>query len=1240
MEQAVEVRAPELPAASLETLKRLRTENCNSSSADFRLQSFQLFLRRILSPDSPTRNMLLFHGTGVGKCHGYDTQILMYDGSIRAVQDVLVGDTLMGDDSTPRQVMSLARGRDEMFKVTSANDVSYTVNREHILCLKQPGHEQVVEMTVDAFLKTPNNLQGYRTAVEFENKPVESDPYTFGLTSTGSIPDMFKLNSREVRLQFLAGLLDATGKIPFHPDNIFIVRSLGLKATIKDNIIVISGNIPTRRPRRSFSGTLNYDIQATSIGEGDYYGFTLNGNNRYVLGDFSVTHNTCTAIQVAEEYILRPEFQDKKVLVLASAAVQENFRTQVFDVTRVKQDPSGLLMSQQCTGRRYIEMLERAQVEGLRWENPENREKLNTIIQSMIDDFYDFKPYQGWANTHERKRLVLSPTDYAKWIHETYDDRLIIVDEAHNLREDEESNKAVSDALTKITQIAKGMTLVLLSATPMFDKFDEILFFFNLFLWNDHRQLSTQSLKSAEIFNKDGSFKRPETESLFKGWCHEYISYLRGENPFTFPFRLPPPEELVGKFDRTTDIKGVPIKNPRKYLPLCVSYLQSPQKEAVAAIAGTIRDSSAPTIVVSPDGRALSKCFEKGPEGGALYKYAKDVPPFLNPTNLPKYAAKFDTIMKCITDTSGIVFVYSNLIRGGVLQFAMALEESGFEPAIGQKVLETTYSGASRGKYAFLTSDTKEKQIEQLIRRLRAPSNSAGSDIKVILGSPLISEGIDFKFVRQVHILDPWYNMSRIEQIIGRGLRTCSHSSLPFEDQNCTVYLHITRYSDSSKETYDEFMYRMYVEEKAIMISKIKRIIIETAIDCTLQLATNMLPEEWKSLPIPQRRSQDSVVVTLPLSAMSAPTFNDGTTVPVCINFAAAAVDADYVRPLGTYFDIRDEVFDKLISMFETKPIWSTKDLLKSKDLKYAPEVVQYLVQDAVHSHLKLKDSKGRIGILENREGMYAFTPSAAGPNATMVERSTVSTTGEQRYTMMVEEEEEEPEEEEPTKEEKPIEKKTLNLDQIKTSYVFPFDTAGFTDEVKLWYIIDQKLLHADKVELLKTSPDAVWARGIVVDGPNFIAVSPTEIFNSEGTLIEPVGAEKDAVKLWVTRNVDKIVDEIKNNNKILCTSEDQTLKFAAFDVVDGHVSRIKRSKTIAPKACPFFVQSSLTAMVKDCTGSDFPPSVKTKEVQCIYLSLAVRAASLAKSPHIVWVSPEIWSFLSKESASIRSSLA
>jgi len=1002
MEQALEVRASELPPASVPTLERMRKENCSGSSKDFRLQSFQLFIRRILSPDSPVRSMLLFHGTGVGK--------------------------------------------------------------------------------------------------------------------------------------------------------------------------------------------------------------------------------TCTAIQVAEEYILRPEFQDKKVLVLASAAVQENFKTQVFDVTRVSGDR---MTSQQCTGRRYLDMLERAQTEGLRWENPESREKLNNIVQSMIDDFYDFKPYQGWANTLEKKKLSLSPADYNAWIHETYDNRLIIVDEAQNLRESEETNKSVSEALTKLVQTANGITLVLLSATPMYDSFDEILFFFNLFLWNDRKQTANLSKKVGDIFGKDG-FKNPEAEATFRGWCHDYISFLRGENPFTFPFRLPPPTEMIALFDRTTDIKGSKINKPRKYLPLTVSYLEEPQKNAVLAIQGTLKDSTVPTIVVSHDGRPVTRCFEKGTDiAKALFRYAKDVPPFLSPSNLSKHACKFATIMKCITDTSGIVFVYSNYVRGGVQQFAMCLEEAGFEPATGPRMLEATsgeYKGSSRGKYAFLTSDMKERQIENLIRRLRRQENKQGQDIKIILGSPLISEGIDFKNVRQIHILDPWYNMSRLEQIIGRGLRTCSHAGLDFQEQNCTVYLHTTRYADSPQETYDEYMYRVFVEEKAAKIAQIKKVIMESAIDCSSQLATNMLPQLWKDLPITQKRSQDpDTPITMPLSAMSAPTFEDGTPSLVCSVFEKAT-DTEYVRPLGAYFDIRDDVFNKIVSMFEKKPVWSTEDLLKSPNLKYAPEVVQYLLQDAVHTHLKIKDKSGRVGVLENREGMYAFSPKDS-PNGTLIERA-LDIPKDLKATIEILEDE-------PEKPVAPPPKKVV-------TETFPFDVSEFSEEVKEWYTIDQKLDPTEKVERIqalyaKGGDVPIWAKGLKAG--NLLAVSPTQIYDSENNLVEPVGTDLDALKLWTSSHVDRVAEEIKTHNKVMCTLEEGVLKFAAFEVVDGHVARIKRTKTIAPKACPFFKQTDLAAMVKDCVGHDFPPATKTKDMQCVYLALAIRKAVLAGSSYVFWVSPEVWSFVSKQSASVRAKI-
>ena len=81
--------------------------------------------------------------SGSGKCHGADTPIIMYDGTIKKVQDIQVGDLLMGDDSTARRVFSLARGRDIMYEVTNIKGESYIVNSEHILSLKYTGRKQL-----------------------------------------------------------------------------------------------------------------------------------------------------------------------------------------------------------------------------------------------------------------------------------------------------------------------------------------------------------------------------------------------------------------------------------------------------------------------------------------------------------------------------------------------------------------------------------------------------------------------------------------------------------------------------------------------------------------------------------------------------------------------------------------------------------------------------------------------------------------------------------------------------------------------------------------------------------------------------------------------------------------------------------------------------------------------------------------------------------------------------------------
>ncbi|WP_457597652.1 replicative DNA helicase [Hydrogenimonas sp.] len=127
----------------------------------------------------------------MGKCLGKGTKVLMYDGTLKKVEDVRVGDLLMGDDSTPRRVLSLARGREMMYWVRQNKGIDYRVNESHILSLKRSRNEgghrhgEVLNISVKEYLqksdKFKSNYKGYKVAVEFPEKEVPVDPYFLGI---------------------------------------------------------------------------------------------------------------------------------------------------------------------------------------------------------------------------------------------------------------------------------------------------------------------------------------------------------------------------------------------------------------------------------------------------------------------------------------------------------------------------------------------------------------------------------------------------------------------------------------------------------------------------------------------------------------------------------------------------------------------------------------------------------------------------------------------------------------------------------------------------------------------------------------------------------------------------------------------------------------------------------------------------------------------------------------------------
>ena len=921
------------------------------------------------------------------------------------------------------------------------------------------------------------------------------------------------------------------------------------------------------------------------------------------------TGKTCSAIQVAEEYILRPEFQDKKVMIVASAAVQDNFQTQLFDMSRVNIDTiAGTLESKQCTGRRYLDMLMRIESEPKNWNNPEIRAKLERTSSLIIKEFYEFSAYSSFGTLIMSKLGGTEKDIDREWVHANFDNRLLIIDEAHNIREskDDEGMKGVTRGLENLVKTADGLVLVFLTATPMYDTYSEIAFYMNLFLWNDRKQKPNESVKITDFFNPDATLKTGPGGERFRTWCQNYVSFVKGENPFTFPFRLPPPKSISREV--STSFLGKPIAPAERiqYLALVESEAKGIQLSTLTGTE-TVDDEEKKrvlmqsTLVVPPGNKTFNELFKSS---GKQYDYVGE--PFLTPEALPNHAAKFVTVLKSIEQGTGVCLVYSNFVALGARLFAMALEEHGYAPFTGTPLLaSSSYKGNTQGRYILLTSDSSENEISRLLSAVKKPNNRDGSQIRVVVAGPIVSEGVDFRYMRQIHVLDPWWNMSRIEQVVGRGLRTCSHQILPFEEQNCTVYFHVMRTGDG-KECFDEYTYRTKVEQKALKIARVRKVLAESAMDCPLQNSINTLPEDWKNLEIDQTLSEGRKTVTYRLRGMMAPTFDDTPDVSACI-VQPSVEDPEHVRPLSTYLDVRDEILEKVSRLLVDKPIWAREELI-SVLRPYTREVVLYNLQQAISSGFRFKDSFGRPSVLESRGDLYALA-AIGTPNKSLVERTT-----------------------------EPAVRGNIDLPEVKPSaapseiasdlievkraaFTFPGDAATrFSEQVLNGYIFDHVFTDGEKRAYLKTHPSLPFASRLYVDGTDYIVLGKDTFEPPE----PPIGDDLTAYRAWNAALLNKFIEQ---KDTLFASLKNGKLTISKMSVEGETVTRKreKGSKKFEPIVCDTGenttgVMNSFATFI-DSKGVGLP-KVGTKGMtgpqRCVYIELLCR-----EEHNCVWITPE-----------------
>ena len=355
-------------------------------------ESQKELIKQVLPKLEKDNGGLICLGCGGGKCLGKGTEILLYDGSKKKVEDIIIGDLLMGDDSTPRKVLSLARGREIMYKINEIKGGNYIVNESHILSLKYSkniNNNDILDISVKDYLELLNNqdeksiFYGYRVPITFQKKDIEIEPYLLGywlgnkysecslikifsinykfikfltkynLLKNKYIPHHYKCNSRDIQLKLLAGFIDSNGYYYNYSytiiqkneklldDIIFLSRSLGFCAfkKIQNNyfLTTIYGkgteeipvlNLIKKAKHKVYTeDTLNYEIKLEKLQEDEYYGFEIDGNRRFVLGDFTVTHNTVIALNIASL------FQVKTLIVVHKGFLLNQWKERIEQFT-------------------------------------------------------------------------------------------------------------------------------------------------------------------------------------------------------------------------------------------------------------------------------------------------------------------------------------------------------------------------------------------------------------------------------------------------------------------------------------------------------------------------------------------------------------------------------------------------------------------------------------------------------------------------------------------------------------------------------------------------------------------------------------------------------------------------------------------------------------------------------------------------------------------------------------------
>ena len=753
------------------------------------------------------------------------------------------------------------------------------------------------------------------------------------------------------------------------------------------------------------------------------------------------TGKTCSGVSIAENFKDIYSRDSRKIIILSSKNIQIGWKNTIFNPSKG---------DNQCSGDTY----------SLVDENNPSSKILNgdKKASKLIKTYYNLYGYLAFANYVKGllKDVNKIPEDNyhermlyeKKVIKKIFSNRVLIIDEVHNIRGEDSGEKMTRDTIIyieKVIEYSDNLKLILLTANPMYNQANEIIWILNMMLLNDGRPI----LYESQIFDTEGSLSLDGIK-LLQNVSRGYISYVRGENPITFPLRLYPTHNMNMIYkDKSPSISlfNTEIEDKISILELYGSMMNGFQKQVY--MSEVKKYDGFEKIRIQPDegkllqlsnivypamtfdelretgeienvygDRGFDSIFQKSQRGkNVSYSYRKHIidqyGPILDTSNLGNYSAKMKSIIRCINMSDGILFIYTNYIKSGIMPLLLALEHEGYEKYGGQKILHypeykkgqdrstmkkepISYNGKRKSHTEFKTKEFHRgrymvisggggrlsSNFEEELKIVTSEDNKYGQHIKIIIGTSVASEGLDFKYLRGIHVLEPWHNLNKIEQVIGRGIRYCSHSLLLPEERNVSIYLHTSCVDDMNNETIDSYVYRLS-EKKSIIIGDIETILKQNAIDRRLFRDVNIIQKKdgiKQSIKPCYRQSsvRTEKVSDYPYSRVCS--FQKECNYLEEEDIIEESITMDtfeiqFSRPLMIIYQKRIEELFKLeySYTFETL-IHSLEEYIDISD-KHVHIIIYYALEEMILSEKIIYDKQDKSGYIVQLREYYVFQP-------------------------------------------------------------------------------------------------------------------------------------------------------------------------------------------------------------------------------------------------------------------------